>query len=133
MKKLNADVKEPETTKKEKVVEINPENGFPYPTEAQLRSIVKRFPSKVAPEYGGMLPGETRVLRDGTTVKIPETGKPGSMTPEEVYYSELAKKKTFKEDLSMKTYEYMMIKYGKDVNAQGTGTYRPDINTEYNY
>lgn len=108
---------------KEKEVVINPENGLPVPTEAQLKSIIRKFPYLISPEAGGYAPG-TYTLKDGSVLKIT---KPGTMSPEEVYYSELKKKEQLG-DASMKTYENLMVKYGFDINNKSG--YRGDVLTK---
>lgn len=112
------------TNTKETEVKINPENGFPVPTESQLKAIVRKFPYLVSPEFGGMAAGETRTLKDGTVLKA---SKEGTMTPEEVYYSECKKKENLR-DGSTKTYEFLMTKYGFDINSKSG--YRGDVFTK---
>lgn len=94
---------------------IDADDEIPIPTEAQLRAIVRKFPYLVAPEFGGMVAGETRVVRGETMTAT----KDGTMTPEEVYYKQYNNKKALK-DPSMKTYETLAGKYGYDLNQSDT-------------
>lgn len=87
---------------------------IPEPTEAQLRSIVRKFPYLIKPECGGMSQGEQRSYRGETFTAT----KDGTMTPEEVYYSQFNKKRELKSD-AMKTYEYGISK-GFDLNSRGS-------------
>lgn len=88
------------------------EDGIPYPTEGQLKSIIRRFGWRIDPALGGWGPG-TYTLRDGTVVTVT---KPGTETPEDIYFSEQRKKLALKDD-ALKGYEYQVLKYGRDINA----------------
>ena len=91
------------------------DDGIPYPTEGQLKSIIRRWGWRIDPALGGWGPGEY-TLRDGTKVIAKEAG---TETPEDIYFSEQRKKLHLKDD-ALKGYEYQVMKYGRDINA-GSG------------